>query len=134
MEEEKDLTIIEQLVDDLCIATFGPEDGPESVRKDEQKQREIVKKLYHLMYPAELTFTPLNITPQMVIPMTYKAEMDVSYEMNTVGTIDFVKDSLASQLMNAVKDNMSIKCHDNPRTMTTTFEGRVDIVPGGFNP
>lgn len=127
----EELTPIEQLVDDLCAATFGPE----GVMKDEQKQREIVKKLYYLMYPAEaLEFKPLNITPQLVMPMTYKAAMDVSYELNTVGTIDFVKDSLASQLMDAVKDNMSIQYYDNPRMMTTTFEGRVDIVPRSSMP
>lgn len=134
MKEEKDLNIIEQLVDDLCVATFGPDEGPENVRKDEQKQREIAKKLYHLMYPAELTFTPLNITPNFVKPMTYKAAMDVSYDMNTVGTIDFVKDSLASQLMDAVKDNMDIKYYDDPRMMMTTFEGRIELVPRSNQP
>lgn len=131
MEEEKDLTVIEQLVDDLCVATFGPED----VMKDEQKQREIVKKLYYLMYPSEaLVFKPLHITPQLVMPTTYKAAMDVSYEMNSLGTYDFVRDSLANKLTDAVKDNMSITTYDNPIRMTTTFEGTIDILPRSNQP
>ncbi len=134
MEEEKDLTMIEQLVDDLCCATFGPEDGPDNVRKDEQRQREIVKKLYHLLYPEELTFTPLNITPQLVMPTTYKAAMDVSYEMNTAKNYEYVKDCLANQFTDAVKDNMIIATFNDPINMMTTFEGRIDIAPGGLTP
>ena len=130
MEEEKDLTLIEKLVDDLCVATFGLEDGPENVRKDEQKQKEIVKKLFYLMYPQELTFTPLNITPQLVMPTTYKATMDVSYEMNTAKTYDYVRDFLANQFTDAVKDNMSIEMFNDPINMMTTFEGRIGIVGG----
>ncbi len=130
MEEEKDLTVIEQLVDDLCCATFGPEEGPESVRKDEQKQKEIVKKLYHLMYPEEdFIFKPLNIAP-VFKPMTYKASMDCSCDMASLVSADFVKENLASQLMDAVKDNMSIKTFSNPYNMTTTIEATIGIIGG----